>query len=329
MATTLTTLEVQTWLGIFGYYDGSLDGDPNNARYKAALEEFQGDYETKAGNPDGIYGPNTESALLPLVEQAKASGGWPDAETPKPPLPTDRPPPIEDVGQLRRWQLTEYWISTAVAGDIPMLSPSGEVLETMSPNSYVSGSLEGTIYGTDGRVINTASGWINVDADTYQPVYEIAARNGWLPDKAGYAGIQVADGKVTKAMTFEVVKTGPNGWPYWKGIEASPFRTMAADVGTVGKSDPTYKGKGGVIPVGTWVFVLELSKLVLPDGTTHDGWVRVNDQGSAIYGAHLDLFVGPKSNNTFSIPNLGDGERCHIWFDGIDKLAIDYDYGLD
>lgn len=331
VTTTLSILEVQVWLQIFGYYDGPLDGDPTNDAFKTDLKKFQSDYP-QAGTADGIYGPKTESALLPLVEQARASEAWPNAEDDIPDPPADKPPPIEDVGQLRRWRLTRYWISDAAGGDIPMYDPQKNVLEHVSAASFASASLEGTIYGPDKSLLNVTGIWVDVDADTYQPVYDYADSQGWLPDKAGYAGIRISDGRVTQAFSFKRVATGPNGYPRWqKNIEGLPFKTIATDTGQMPKSDPAYKGKGGVIPAGTWVFVLELYGMDLPDGGVHDGWVQANDTGSAIYGAHLDLFIGHVSNRSIRIPNLGslsNGYRCHIWFEGIEKLDIDYSYGL-
>ncbi len=207
------------------------------------------------------------------------------------------------------------------------------MLERVSPASFASASLEGTIYGPDQKLLNVAGRYVSVDAATYQPVYDYADSQGWIPDKAGYAGLRLDDsGNVIQAASFKEVQGGPNGYPRWQlGIEGLPFKTIATDTGQMRKSDPTYKGKGGVIPAGTWVFILELSGMTLPDGSKHDGWVQANDTGSAIYGAHLDLFVGHVSNRSYPIPNLGslnNGYRCHIWFEGIDKLSIDYSYGL-
>lgn len=335
METTLTTYEVRYYLAILGYSDGKYPddppaADPTNPKYRRQIEAFQADYRELAGNPDGIYGPKTESAMLPLIKQIVAVDGWRvPAAPPETTAPAEKPA-YKDMGDLRRWRLTEYWISDAVEGDIPIQDQHGNAIASVSEHSYISAALEGTIYGPDKSLINVAGGWRSVDADVYQPVYDIAEAKGWLPDKAGYAGIRIADGRVTQAMTFKVVEGGPNGYPIWKHIEGVPFRTMATDTGQMRKSDPDFKGKG-VIPAGTWVFVLELYGLALPDGSTHDGWVQANDTGGAIYGAHLDLFVGHESNRGFRIPNLGhlyNGHRCHIWFEGVEKLSIDYSYGL-
>ena len=106
-----------------------------------------------------------------------------------------------------------------------------------------------------------------------------------------------------------------------------PFRTIATDTGRLRRHDPAFKKKGGVIPVGTRVFILELVGMPLPDGTTHDGWCVANDTGGGIFGAHIDLFTGYRAfaRKTF-IPSL---DLVHLWFEGIEtRIPTDYSYGL-
>ena len=57
-----------------------------------------------------------------------------------------------------------------------------------------------------------------------------------------------------------------------------PYRTVAVDA--------------SVIPLGSMIFVPRVRGLLLPDGTTHDGFFRAEDIGSSIRGERIDFFVG-------------------------------------
>lgn len=294
-------------LSVLGYFDGQPDSDPREPNWRGDLRRFQRDYGLDA---DGLYGPKTDAMVAPLYAQVvRALGGDPS------------------FVRMQRWQLTAYWIGRARPGAVPVFAPNRTVLDRVSPSSFVEAALEGTTILTDGRLVNVASNpsTLPAAADDYAAVYAIAEKNGWVPDKLGYAGIRATGGRVTDARTFQVVPTGPGGWPYWNQIEADPFRTLAADLGRFGKSEPRFKGNGGLVPVGTKVFILQLCGRALPDGSTHDGWCTVNDTGSAIYGAHFDVFTGSKANYT-ARPFPGRGL---IWFAGVEsRCGIDYSYGL-
>lgn len=231
--------------------------------------------------------------------------------------------------QCRRWKLTTYHIGDvrSHAGPlVTMRTPAGAVLARVPAGAFVEAALEGATKLADGRLVGVASPPYGAcDADEFAPVYDIAVHNGWVPAKVGYAGIRIAFGKATSARNFEIRKAGPGGWPIEHGVECSPFRTLAADIGALPHHDPTFKGKGGVVPIGTRVYVLELAGKALPDGTTHDGWCTVNDTGGGIYGAHFDVFAGSKAwSKSAAIPAFG-----HIWFEGIDqRLPAPYAYGL-
>lgn len=307
-----TTRELQTFLGHFGYYGGKVDGD-YGPKTERAVGAFQGDYPPL--KVDGDYGEKTDGVLRPLVEQAKAAGVWAD------PAASDAKPDIDDVGQLRRFRLTRYWIGDAASGNTPIIDAGRSVLATVSDASYVSAALEGTIFGPSGELINVAGTWVPVvgaAAEQYRGVYNRAAAAGWLPDRAGWAGIRVNGRVITHVMAFKVVPVGAQGYPIWGGIDADAFRTMA--------TDPR------IIPSGAWAFIPQLVDIDLPDGSKHDGWVRANDVGAAIKGAHIDLFVGPERFETWPIPNMGNqrtGYRIQLWSPGLEhRIPIDYTYGL-
>jgi len=315
----LDTIQVQTWLKRFGYYPGKLDGDYQGATYRAALRRFQSDYRRTAGAPDGWYGAKTEAALAPLIEafeRAMNEFGNPPSE----------------LGEMRRWHLTYYYIGDQSRWRGPRTAPfydtDGNVLAVVEPGCYVEASLEGTTKLRDGRLINVAKGdYRKVNPSDWIPVYTIIKRNGWL-DKPGYGGVALnaAKNAVASVRRFQVTKAGPGGYPIEReGIELDPFRTLASDTGRMRRHDPQFKGKGGVVPSGTKVFILEFVGVKLPDGTTHDGWFVTNDTGGGIFGAHFDVFTGSKAlADLVHIP-----DRAHIWFAGIEKkLAMSYSYGL-
>ncbi len=308
-AAMLNTRDVQSILLALGYYDGDVDGDYQGANFRDDLRRFQRDYGL---TPDGWYGARTEAALLPFAEKLKRA-----------------PAGLESC---RRWQLTSYWVGDAKAWSgafVPMTTVDGKQLATVPAPAFAEAALEGVTKLLDGRLVGVASSpaYSACDPVVFKPVLEIAQRNGWVPSKPGYAGIQLgADGKVAKSRNFELRKSGPKGWPIEaKGIECDPFRTLAADNGLLPKHDPNFKGKGGVIPVGTRVWILEFVGMRLPDATVHDGWFTVNDTGGGIYGAHCDVFTGARSHaKNFRIPAL-----AHLWFSGIEKrLPMSYAYGL-
>lgn len=310
----LSIPDVQVLLTKLGYFDGEVDGDPLGTNFRDDLRRFQRDYPS-TGGADGWYGPKTDAVLRPMGETLR-----------------QRAP--AEIRSCRRWQLTHYYVSSVRAfgaGPVPIFDREGPVLAHVAPQAFVDASLEGSSVLADGRLINV-SGFMEVtpvQSVLYQPVLAIAKRNGWVPTKPGYAGIMVSKDQkvVTKVMTFTVRKPGLKGWPVCaKGIECDPFRTVAADNGRMQRHDPRWKGKGGVVPAGTKVFILELVGVRLPDGTTHDGWVTVNDTGGAIKGAHFDVFTGVRAlAKQVRIPAL-----AHIWFEGIEeRLPFDYAYGLN
>jgi 3D (Asp-Asp-Asp) domain-containing protein len=299
----LSNRQIQLWLARLGYYAGGLDGIVG-PQTTASIKHFQADYNLSV---DGVYGPNTDAALQSVVAQLQ-----------RPPLfAAGEKPDYAAIDQLWRFRLTEYWISDAADGETPLYGKSSEPLEVFgdhspgsvlfraSDASYISASLEGTIRTPCGELLNVAGSWRHVsgdEAEQYRGVYNRAKAAGWLPERAGYAGLQVDGSQITAVMEFKKVAPGKHGYPIWRGIDADPFRTIATDT--------------AYIPSGSWCYIAELYGVVLPDGSTHDGWVQANDVGGAIKGAHIDLFVGHESNkgkNLGGMPSLSSGYRCHLW----------------
>jgi hypothetical protein len=313
----LSLLDVKAALFALGYYDGKID-KTLDGNYRDDLRRYQRDHGLV---PDGAYGAKSDAKLQPQWALICA---------------------LIDAGKLpvsvsmRRWQLTYYYIGQQASFSgprtIPMRTPQGSLIANLEPRAFVQAALEGTSVLRDGRLVNVGGNpkYLAAPAATLQPLYDIAKRSNWLPDKPGYAGIQLAaDGKSARAArTFVQIKPGTGGWPIWNRIEARPFLTLAADLGNQPRHDPSWKGKGGVVPVGTNALVLELSGIEIPgpgQDEPHDGWCTVNDTGGGIFGAHFDVFTGTRAlADEVAIPH-----RAHVWFEGIEKkLPMSYSYGL-
>jgi 3D (Asp-Asp-Asp) domain-containing protein len=117
----------------------------------------------------------------------------------------------------------------------------------------------------------------------------------------------IEDGK-TRAFNFTKKKDGANRFaekresrcPYGYGVKAiclDPFYSVAAD--------PAFHKAGDVI------FVPQLVGLMLPDGSLHNGYLIVRDEGGAIIGENrFDFFTGfygPYDRaNSFSRAGLSD-----------------------
>ena len=111
------------------------------------------------------------------------------------------------------------------------------------------------------------------------------------------------------------------------GRVLTPWRSVAADQGTHGGmypwKDSVTRG-GPLLPLGTVLFCPQLVGLRLPDGSLHDGLLLVEDTGGAVYGAHLDLFVGREGDATgVTVPT-----RVSVSFEGSDEIPESYTYGL-
>jgi hypothetical protein len=278
------------------------------------------------------------------------------ASTPSSPVPVVKPnsrpklgmgvKPPTDPKAYRKFRLTTYHIvdqSELPTGTVrvPIYSDKGQKIAEGSPQFFAQLSLEGTARLMDGRLINVTGKSIPVSHEEYAEVLAYhrkayAKRDKKLHEEGKkitpttYSGIVVENNRIVRALAFHEVPASQRGVGYGilRGIPLVPFRTLAADIGHVKhkKAEREWKGKGGLVPPGTHVYIKEYNGLQLPDRTRHDGWFIVNDTGGGIFGAHFDVFVGtPRLRKQVKLPEFG-----HVWFAGIEKrIPPDYTYGLE
>ncbi len=275
---------------------------------------------------------------------AGSSGAFDNASSHLPQLGAGQTPPT-NPGAYRKFRLTTYHVVDQHdvpigAVRIPIHDDQGRKIAEGSPAFFGQLSLEGTGRLTDGRLINVTGKTVSVSHDDYAEVlayhrqaYAAADRKRRekrkSPTPTQYSGIVVENGRVVRAFAFHEVAASKRGVGYGtsRGVAYTPFRTLAADIGHTkyAKVDPTWRGKGGLVPPGTHVYIKEYDGLRWHDGTTHDGWFIVNDTGGAIFGAHFDVFTGTRAlRKQLKLPAFGQ-----VWFAGIEqRIPPGYAYGL-
>lgn len=131
----------------------------------------------------------------------------------------------------------------------------------------------------------------------------------------------VVQGEKTRSFNFTKNKNGVRRFaekreercPYGYGVRnicMDPFYSVAADL--------------SIHSVGDVIFIPYLVGTVLPDGSKHNGYLIVRDEGSAIVGEHrFDFFTGffspYDSKNVFA--DLGFGDKGHRF--GYQKMNED------
>lgn len=279
---------------------------------KTGIKKFQSDFGLKS---DGIAGNKTIAALEKLV--------------------IEKP---ESLGELRRCRLTHYYVASESEFSnkerVPVYDDNKKLLLHVPAAFFASMALEGTGKLRDGKLLNVTGGnYVSVDSEEYEPMNRwykshvaSMAKKGRDPRPPGYFGIRFKNEKISSVQPFHEVKNLGKGWGVIRKIDMDPFFTCATDIGAYASSDPRFKGKGGLIPPGTKVFILELKGKLLPDGRIHDGWCTAHDTGGGIFGSHIDLFSGTRTdaNNSPVKKSI-----VHIWFEGIeDRIDRNYEKGL-
>jgi peptidoglycan hydrolase-like protein with peptidoglycan-binding domain len=307
------------------------------------------DAATRLALTDALARARAPAPRSPATPRTPATPTAPTAPTaPLPGLPglgAGHAPPA-DPSAYRRFRLTTYHVvdqhdEPTGTVRVPILDEQGQVLAHCSPSFFAKLSLEGSGRLTDGRLVNVTGRKVAATHADYEPVLAHhrkayakgdakRAQQGRPPAPTAYSGIIVSGGRVVQALSFHEVPAAKRGVGYGtaRNIPYTPFRTLAADIGTpqYGKVEPRWKGKGGLVPPGTHVFIKEYVGLRLPDGSTHDGWFVVNDTGGAIFGAHFDVFTGTDAlRQGLKLPAFGQ-----VWFPGIDqRIPAGYTYGLE
>lgn len=328
------------------HFETYVKGSTNTARW----------WRDEKNAPASLLNPTRY--LLSLREQGTASAGVgapasapapsaPPAAAPSPSASGAHPQPPADASAYRSFRLTTYHVVDQAdeptgAIRIPILGDDGRTIADGSPAFFAKLSLEGTARLDDGRLVNVTGKTTAVPHERYAAVLDYherayARRNARLaaqgrpPVSTRYSGISVQDGRVVGAMTFHEVPAARRGVGYGvqRGVPYTPFRTLAADLGLKANSEPRWKGRGGLVPAHTEVYIKACDGLVLPDGRggsfVHDGWFTVNDTGGAIYGAHFDVFTGSAAlGRQVKLPAIGQ-----VWFPGIEaRVPAGYSLGL-
>lgn len=317
-------------LRALGHYQGKLDVALTAPAARAAVKDFQ---RTMGLTVDGVIGKKETGPALERFRKALTN------------VDARRAGFAFAVSQCRVWRFTYYYIAeetrTVVMPTVPVYSRAGKKLFDVSPRFFAAASLEGS-----GRIPaglgGAAATLINVDEviappkgpAEYAPVLAIARANGWVPAKPGYAGLKLKAETVVGVRSFRVVTDIREGYGSVQNRAHIPLRTVAADVGAFGTSDPMYRGRGGVIPRGTLCWVPDLVGRDIPCEAetqrysagpwTHDGVLLEVDSGGGIDGNQCDLFLGTKAiANQFHVPS-----RMHLWYPGIeDRLPFGYTFG--
>jgi hypothetical protein len=305
----MTPQDLQPDLARLGYDVGSADGILG-PRTRGGVLRFQEDFGLE---PDGVIGPKTAAALRALTERLSAAG--------------DRPAALQ---RLSRWRLTRYFLADEAEFPpnpvVPILDRARRILARVDPRFFCHLALNGSGRLRDGRLLNVTGHYVDIiEPAAYAKVLTAARR--LFPAHPGYGGILTEGQRVTRALAFAEIppERAGEGYTVQHGIACRPFFTLAADIGAYTTSDPRFRGRGGLVPVGTRVFILELAGVLLPDGSRHSGNCVVNDTGSAIAGAHADLFSGTRAlSQKVRLPLFG-----HIWFEGSEtRCPPTYSYGL-
>lgn len=295
--------DLQLRLLHLGYDIGQTEADGVfGAETKNGLTAFQKDFGLIA---DGDYGPLTQKMI-----EIKAIVG---------------PNEPNIVGHLSRCYVTNYLCASETDYNnntiIPIKDDTGKLIANVDPYFFCHLALEGTGKLNNGRVVNVTGQYITAPSIVREQLLPVAKK--LFGNNYKYGGVN-AEG--SSYMSFRLL--GPE-YPWGVGVNNLPlelFKTLAADIGTGPRSEPLYKRHGGLIPVGSDVYILEFDGMLMPDGSgPHNGWFHVSDTGSAIYGSHLDVFVGTKAYmNQIKMRNV-----LHIWFkDSESKIPLNYTYGI-
>jgi len=305
----VSTFDEQEIRKIFAF----LGYDLQQKSMQQVIRDFQGDMSL------GVTGKldiKTESKLRELAQQIKIANAK-----------------SNPIRRLSRFRLTNYYVAdeTDYANNplIPVLADSGQTLAWVDPAFFLSMSVEGTGRLRNGTLLNVTGNRIKVGSfPVYQKLLETAAGKYPVTDSnIKYTGVSLKNKAVESVLAFHEVPKSKIGKGYGtiRSIALDPFFTLAADIGAFATSDPRFCKRGGLVPPGTKVFILEYVGKKLPDGRVHDGWFTVNDTGSAIYGAHFDVFAGSRQlAKQLWKPHIG-----HVWFDTSEqRCPPQYDYGL-
>jgi len=87
---------------------------------------------------------------------------------------------------------------------------------------------------------------------------------------------------------------------YGKGNKMNPlapFKSIACDQGNIRASKRWLNG--GYMKFGQRIYIPAAKGKMMPNGIVHDGFFQCDDVGGAIYGNHIDIFIGRETKSPF------------------------------
>lgn len=209
----------------------------------------------------------------------KKSGGEPQTDTPPVSQPVSpefnfREPMDSEISNVLSFWATYYKVPTVRdvgSAGYPLLDMSGRSLGvSLKAEDWCHASLEGTVRVLSGNGSATVFNYVGSHQERKQ-----VDCSPWISlPGLGYSRFYKARGPFGDGV---------------KGYLLQPYRSIAVD--------PSW------LPYGTLVYVPSArgTKITLPDGTqaVHDGYFFAADTGGALYGNHVDVFIGTAATTPF------------------------------
>lgn len=183
----------------------------------------------------------------------------PDVDTPEPVKEVS----LEGATKIKLWA-TYYYVQNAKAVDsgIPLRDMSDRSIgPKLDSSTWCRAAIEGTV-SVDGQVYN-------------------------------YAGTKNPRQTSCSHSPSERVRWKKSPFKYGIGNKSNalvPFKSLACDQGSVRKSRKFWSG--GYLDFDQKVYIPDAKGTKLPNGDIHDGVFICHDVGGAIYGNHIDVFLG-------------------------------------
>lgn len=128
-------------------------------------------------------------------------------------------------------------------------------------------------------------------------------------------------GKLSDGRVINFAQRASDGIRY-RLVQGAPWGLGAANVEYLSRAEPykliPYRSVAvdpGQIDLGSVLYIPKAKGILLPEGSTHDGYFLAHDVGGAIKGNRLDLFVGMEEDvrNTFTRNGLTNMSPIEVY----------------